>query len=173
MKLMDLIVLQEDHFQLEEHDLGTVVAEIEPALVMMAKERRVTIVTDLEEGKLRLEKDLIKILIFNLVDNALKASAEQQSITIRTYWRDNRCILEVMDQGIGIAEEHRDKIFEPFYMADKSRTRNSNGAGLGLAICQSVAGIHHAVIEVNSLENKGTTIRVIFERTNPEGGMNP
>ncbi|MBV6714123.1 sensor histidine kinase [Paenibacillus chitinolyticus] len=173
MKLMDLIVLQEDHFQLEEHDLGTVVAEIEPALVMMAKERRVTIVTDLEEGKLRLEKDLIKVLIFNLVDNALKASAEQQSITIRTYWRDNRCILEVMDQGIGIAEEHRDKIFEPFYMADKSRTRNSNGAGLGLAICQSVAGIHHAVIEVSSLENKGTTIRVIFERTNPEGGMNP
>ncbi|MEC0244585.1 HAMP domain-containing sensor histidine kinase [Paenibacillus chitinolyticus] len=173
LKLMDLIVLQEDHFHLEEHDLGTVVAEIVPALVMMAKEHRVTIVTDLEEGRLRLEKDLIKILIFNLVDNALKASAEQQSITIRTYWRDRRCILEVMDQGIGIAEEHRDKIFEPFYMADKARTRSSNGAGLGLAICQSVAVIHHAVIEVSSLENEGTTIGVVFERTNPEGGMNP
>ncbi|MCD9025315.1 sensor histidine kinase [Cohnella silvisoli] len=171
-KLMDLILLQEDHFQMEEYDLRAIIAEIEPALKMMTKKKQVAIVTDLEEGRLQLEKDLIKILIFNLVDNALKASVEQQSITLRTYWRDGRYILEVIDQGIGIAEEHRDKIFEPFYMADKARTRNSNGAGLGLSICQSVASMHQAVIEVSSKEDQGTTFRVIFAQVIPKGGMN-
>ncbi|GGH30895.1 sensor histidine kinase [Paenibacillus segetis] len=171
-KLMDLIMLQEDHFQMEEHDMGAVIAEIEPALEMMAKEKQVLIITDCEEGKLQLDKDLIKILIFNLVDNALKASAEQQSIMLRTYWRDGRYILEVIDQGIGISKEHGDKIFEPFYMADKARTRSYNGAGLGLSICQSVASIHNAVIEVGSKENQGTTIGVIFDQIGPKGGMN-
>ncbi|AJS59788.1 sensor histidine kinase [Paenibacillus sp. IHBB 10380] len=173
IKLMDLILLQENHFQMEEHDLGAIIAEIEPALKMKAKEKRIVIVTDYEEGRLLLEKDLTKVLIFNLVDNALKASAEQQSITICTYWRDSRYTLEVIDQGIGIAKEHRDKIFEPFYMADKARTKINNGAGLGLSICQSVASIHHAVIEVTSKENQGTTIRVIFDQIGPKGGLNP
>ncbi|MEC0093937.1 sensor histidine kinase [Paenibacillus macquariensis] len=173
LKLMDLILLQENHFQMEEHDLGAIIAEIEPALKMKAKEKRIVIVTDCEEGRLLLEKDLIKVLIFNLVDNALKASAEQQSITICTYWRDSRYTLEVIDQGIGIAKEHRDKIFEPFYMADKARTKINNGAGLGLSICQSVASIHHAVIEVTSKENQGTTIGVIFDQIGPKGGLNP
>ncbi|MCR8642932.1 HAMP domain-containing histidine kinase [Paenibacillus sp. N1-5-1-14] len=173
LKLMELISLQEDHFQMEQYDLRAVIAEIKPALEMMAKEKQVLIVTDCEEGMLQLEVDLIKILIFNLVDNALKASAEQQSIMLRTYWRDSRYILEVIDQGIGIGKEHRDKIFEPFYMADKARTRSYNGAGLGLSICQSVASIHNAVIEVSSKENQGTTIGVIFDQTGPKGGMNP
>ncbi|BBI34108.1 sensor histidine kinase [Cohnella abietis] len=161
-KLMDLILLQGQHFQMREHDLEAIIAEIKPTLEMKAKEKQVAIVTDCVEGKLLLEKDLIKTMIFNLVDNALKASSEQQSITIRTSWHDNHYLLEVIDEGIGIAKEHQDKIFEPFYMADKARTKVNNGAGLGLSICQSVASLHHAVIEVASEENKGTTIRVLF-----------
>lgn len=170
LKLMDLILLKEDQFQMEEHELGAVIAEIVPALELKAKEKAVTIVTDCEKGKLLLDKDLIKILIFNLVDNALKASAEGQSVTLRAHWNGGPCVLEVIDQGIGIAEEHRDKIFEPFYMADKARTRSSNGAGLGLAICQSVAAVHRAAIEVVSEEYRGTTVRVMFDPSGPKGG---
>lgn len=173
VKLMDLIFLQEDHFQMEPGDLAAVIAEMKPALEMMAREKRVTIITDCEEGNLPLEKDMIKMMIFNLVDNALKASVEGQSISLRTYWHDNNYVLEVIDQGIGIASEHQDKIFEPFYMADKARTRGSNGAGLGLAICQSVASMHHAVIKVTSGENVGTTIAVEFAPVDSKGGMHP
>ncbi|MCR8844453.1 HAMP domain-containing histidine kinase [Paenibacillus sp. SC116] len=169
LKLMNLIVLQEDEFEMELHDVGTVIAEIKPALVMMAKEKQVTIVTECEPGELRMEKDLIKVLIFNLVDNALKASEEQQTITLRIVWRDGHCMLEVIDQGIGISKEHRDKIFEPFYMVDKSRTRNGKGAGLGLAICKNVARVHNAVIRVISNENQGTKVEVVFALTHLKG----
>lgn len=171
LKLMNLILLQDGHFQMEMHDMGTIIAEIKPALDMMAKEKQVAIVTECEPGELRLEKDLIKVLIFNLVDNALKASSGQQTVTLRITWRGGHCILEVMDQGIGIAKEHQDKIFEPFYMADKSRTKSSHGAGLGLAICQSVAALHHAAIRVISTENQGTTVKVEFAPYDAEGDM--
>ncbi|OPA73003.1 two-component sensor histidine kinase [Paenibacillus selenitireducens] len=170
-KLMDLISLQEGRGQMEEQDLGSIIGEMKPALEMMAKEKQIDIVLDCDEGgRLLLDKDLIKVLIFNLVDNALKASALQQSITIRLFSQNDQYVLEVMDQGMGISEAHRDKIFEPFYMADKARTRDNQGAGLGLSICQRVARMHHAVIEVASEENEGTTIRVIFEPVYPKGG---
>lgn len=171
LKLMNLIMLQGDNFEMELHDLGAVIAEIKPALDMMAKEKQVTIVTECESGELILEKDLIKVLIFNLVDNALKASDEQQTITLRITWHGGHCMLEVMDQGIGIAKEHQDKIFEPFYMVDKSRTRNGKGAGLGLAICQNVASVHNAVIRITSNEDQGTKVEVVFARTHPRGGI--
>jgi len=170
-KLMDLISLQEGRGQMVEQDLGSIIVEMKPALEMMAKEKQIDIVLDcVEGGRLLLDKDLIKVLIFNLVDNALKASVLQQSITIRLFNQNNKYVLEVVDQGIGISETHRDNIFEPFYMADKARSRGNHGAGLGLSICQTVARMHGAAIEVASEENEGTTIRVIFEPIHPKGG---
>lgn len=170
-KLMDLIMLQGDQFQMKTIDLGALITEIKPTLDIMGKEKQVTFVTECESGELQLETDLIKVLIFNLVDNALKASAGQQVITLRSYWQADKYILQVIDQGIGIAKEHQDKIFEPFYMADKARTRSSNGAGLGLAICQSVAGIHNAIIQITSHEKQGTTVEVIFPSIQSKGGI--
>jgi len=160
-KLRDLLTLQENHFQMEVCDLGDVIAEMMPALEMLVKEKQITIQTTCEPGSIRLEKDLIKVLIFNLVDNAYKASSEQGEIHLGTSMRGSNFVLSVTDYGIGIADEHKDKIFEPFYMADKART-SSNGTGLGLAICQSVAQLHDAVMEVSSQEHVGTTVKVVF-----------
>lgn len=171
LKLMNLILLQEDDFQMEVHDLGAIFAELKPTLSVMASEKHVGMIVECEPCELLVEKDLIKVLISNLVDNALKASAPQQTIILRALWRGNQYILQVQDEGIGIAKEHQDKIFEPFYMADKSRTRSSNGAGLGLAICQSIAGVHHAAIHIASNENQGTIVEVVFTPGHPKGGI--
>ncbi|MEK0314688.1 sensor histidine kinase [Cohnella sp. 56] len=162
LKLMDLILLQKEQFQMELQHFGEIMAEIKPSLELMAKEKNVAIVLDCEQGELPLERDLIKVLMFNLVDNALKASAPAQTIAVHSYWRGGNYMVAVIDQGIGIGEADQDKIFEPFFMADKSRTRSSNGAGLGLAICQNVADIHGAVIRVNSVVRQGTTVEVVF-----------
>ncbi|UVI28571.1 sensor histidine kinase [Paenibacillus spongiae] len=161
-KLMDLIVLHEDQFVMKRENLTGIILEIEPSLAMKAREKQIQIRLECEDCYLMLERDLVKILIFNLVDNAVKASPSHGSITIRTYVHEGTCRLEVIDQGTGIPKEHLDKIFEPFYMADKARTRSSNGAGLGLSICQSIAGIHHAAIEVESEAGLGTAMTVVF-----------
>jgi len=173
LKLMDLILLQEDRFEMVPHELGAIVAEIRPALEIMAKEKGICIVTDCEEGSLLVDPDLIKVLIFNLVDNAIKASTENQTVELHTFWRGSHYIVQIADQGIGIAEEHRDKIFEPFYMADKARTRSSNGAGLGLSICQSVARLHHADIYIAGNEKQGTIVEVDFDSFQSKGGEHP
>ncbi|GIP17627.1 two-component sensor histidine kinase [Paenibacillus montaniterrae] len=163
LKMMDLILIREDHFELSMENLKAVLDEAEPVLTMKAKERQIQIAIDANDCWMEMDKDLMKMLIYNLVDNAIKASAEQDTITIKVYGEEQRCVLVVADQGIGIAPEHLDKIFEPFYVSDKARSRRYNGVGLGLSICQSVARMHHGTFEVASEENVGTTIKVIFE----------
>lgn len=163
LKMMDLILIREDHFELSMENLKAVLDEAEPVLTMKAKERQIQIAIDANDCWMEMDKDLMKMLIYNLVDNAIKASAEQDTITIKVYGEEQRCVLVVADQGIGIAPEHLDKIFEPFYVSDKARSRRYNGVGLGLSICQSVARMHHGTFEVASEEKVGTTIKVIFE----------
>ncbi|REK75009.1 sensor histidine kinase [Paenibacillus paeoniae] len=161
-KLMDLILLKDHQFQMKKGNLKDVVTELEPSLKQIVASKGIQLEMDCQDCRLPLEKDLIKIVIFNLIDNAVKASSEEGKVMIRTLDQRGSCILEVADEGSGISQEHIDKIFEPFYMADKARTRNNNGAGLGLSICRSIADIHHAEIEVDSEVGVGTTIRIVF-----------
>ncbi|RJX39801.1 sensor histidine kinase [Paenibacillus pinisoli] len=172
-KLMDLILLKDHQFQMKPDNMMDIVMELEPSLKHIVAPKGIRLVLECEDSRLPLEKDLIKIVIFNLVDNAVKASKEGGMVVIRTLERGGSCVLEIADEGSGISAEHLDKIFEPFYMADKARTRNNNGAGLGLSICRSIADIHHAEIEVDSELQAGTTIRVVFPQTQEEGGVNP
>jgi len=162
-KLKELILLKKDQLKLELLDFRELVMEIKSELELIAKDKNVKIVLNCNRGELLVERDLIKILIFNLVDNALKASLPNQTITLQTYWQEERYHLVVIDQGIGIREEDKDKIFEPFFMVDKARTRDRNGSGLGLAICKNVAEIHGALIRVKSIVEQGTSVEVIFE----------
>lgn len=171
LKMMDLIMVrEEERVQLKRENLQSVIAEMDAALAIKAKEKTIRLVYDCEACWFPMEKDLMKILVFNLADNAMKASSEHGTVTIRTYADRHRRVLQVEDQGIGIAPEHLDKIFEPFYVSDKARTRSYNGAGLGLSICQSVARIHHGTFEVASEVQKGTTVTVTFEAGEQSGG---
>lgn len=161
-KLMDLILLRDDHFEMVTGNLKEVIDEITPSLKIKALPKGIEIMTECESCTLMLETDLIKLLLTNLVDNAIQASPEHSAIKIRAFNKQEKIYLEVIDQGTGIPVEHLGNIFEPFYMVDKARTRKHNGAGLGLSICQSVASLHRAIIEAQSEAEKGSTLRVIF-----------
>ncbi|SFE18115.1 Signal transduction histidine kinase [Paenibacillus catalpae] len=163
LKLMDLIMLEGSEFPLKELDFCSILAEIMPVLEMKASEKQMTINMHCENARLRLEKDLIKALIFNFVDNSIKASSENQNITIRAFRQGVNYVLEIEDEGVGIESEHLDRIFEPFYMTDKARSRNNNGAGLGLSICKSIASLHNAAIGVRSEPDRGTTFIITFK----------
>jgi two-component system phosphate regulon sensor histidine kinase PhoR len=98
-------------------------------------------------------------LITNLIDNALKYT-EKGEISISVEIRDNLAVISVKDSGIGIPNEHLSRIFERFYVVDKSRSRNMGGTGLGLAIAKHIATLHGGKIEVESTPYMGSSFTV-------------
>ncbi|WP_138419124.1 cell wall metabolism sensor histidine kinase WalK [Aquibacillus sediminis] len=104
------------------------------------------------------DKDKLTQVIDNIISNAIKYSPEGGKITIRVMKEQNHLKVMISDQGLGIAREKLDKIFERFYRADKARSRNLGGTGLGLAIAKEIIEAHHGQIWAESKEGKGTTI---------------
>lgn len=98
-------------------------------------------------------------LILNLVDNAIRYT-EKGGVTVRLENKDNGVLLSVSDTGIGIPEEHLPRIFERFYVVDKSRSRKTGGTGLGLSIVKHIVLAHQGKIEVRSAPGFGTTFSV-------------
>ena len=91
-----------------------------------------------------------------LLDNAIKYTKEGENIKVKTYCKDGKCTIEVIDEGIGINDEQKKHIFERFYRADKARTRETGGTGLGLSIAQTIVKAHGGTIKVYNNEPKGT-----------------
>ena len=115
----------------------------------------------------------LRSLLSNLVENAIKysypdAGAAPPRVIVATAIRDDRVEIEVIDEGIGIAEGHQDRIFERFYRVDRARSRETGGTGLGLSIARHIARNHRGDITVTSTEGEGSMFRVILPLwTNP------
>jgi two-component system phosphate regulon sensor histidine kinase PhoR len=103
-------------------------------------------------------------MVYNLCDNAINYNKVNGSVTVKLQNESGKTILSVADTGIGIAPEHRDRIFERFYRVDKSHSKDTGGTGLGLAIVKHVTILHNAEIALESQEGKGTTITVSFKK---------
>ena len=116
-----------------------------------------------EPGEIKVEPDLFKTLMINLVDNARKASKKNDVIELFGKAEDGGYALYVRDHGRGMKKEELSKITEPFYMIDKSRSRAQNGAGLGLALCQRIAELHGTQLQYESEIGKGTTVRIFLK----------
>jgi two-component system, OmpR family, phosphate regulon sensor histidine kinase PhoR len=105
------------------------------------------------------DKEKIRQVLTNLIDNAIKYSNTGATIEASIYKTDGQKVLvEISDDGIGIAEEHLPRLFERFYRTDAARTRKEGGSGLGLAICKHIVEAHGNSIHVRSKLNVGTTI---------------
>ena len=105
---------------------------------------------------------LLQSIIYNLCDNAIKYNHKGGSVDIRVEDNDRSVILTVSDIGIGIPEEHRERIFERFYRVDKSRSKELGGTGLGLSIVKHAAKLHNAEIGLDSNPGGGTVVTVTF-----------
>ena len=102
----------------------------------------------------------LKQVIVNLVDNAIKYTPDGGRILVRLAAQDGHAVLTVADTGIGIPAKSLSFVFDRFYRADKARSRESGGTGLGLAIVKAICGAHSGTLSIESVENKGTTLRV-------------
>ena len=110
------------------------------------------------------DKEKIARVLINLVENAIKYGNYGGSIIASVYNTDDRHVLiEISDDGIGIAEEHLSRIFERFYRTDPGRSRNVGGTGLGLSICKHIIEAHGQTIHVRSKTDVGTTIGFTLE----------
>jgi heavy metal sensor kinase len=111
----------------------------------------------------------LKQVVVNLLDNAIKYTPDGGRIVIAVTALQHKAVLSVADTGIGIAPEALPHVFERFYRADKARTREQGGAGLGLAIVRSICQAHSGSIDIESMENSGTICRVALPLAEAQG----
>ena len=124
-------------------------------------DKGVALIMRCDADTLPMNADLMQSLLINLVDNAAKAydaDAQNKTVTLSCYGN----VLEVKDYGRGIPKESMERIFEPFYMVDKSRSKKAGGSGLGLALVKQIADVHGARLEVESTLGSGTAVRMVF-----------
>ena len=163
LKLMDIIVAGKQGFETRRFEVGYFIRSIAAVTVPSLSNDGMTLDMRWEPGEISVEPDLFKTLMINLVDNARKASRRNDTIELFGKAEEGGYALYVRDHGSGMAKEELQKITEPFYMIDKSRSRAQNGAGLGLALCQRIAELHGTKLEYDSELGKGTTVRIFLK----------
>ena len=165
LKLMDLIVLNKQDFTLTEMRADEVVQDMAATVLPLMEKRSISFTVSAQPAYIRIELDLFKTLLLNLIDNAVKADSTHIKLDGRI--EGNRYILSIADDGCGIPKDKLDRITEAFYMVDKSRSRNQHGAGLGLAIASRIAKLHGTKLEYQSEVGIGTIVAISLRM---EGG---
>ena len=152
--------------QLEEADLCDVVAVALEVCGPKAEAKHI-VLTEACPGSLlaRVSPPLLEQAVVNLIDNAVKYSAEGSTVEVDLAQTDDEIVVGVTDQGQGVAREHLPRLFERFYRVDKARSRDLGGTGLGLAIVKHIAQIHGGRVSVDSVMGRGSTFRIHLPRT--------
>ena len=160
--LLDLTFYREKNFELLPQPVLPICREVQEIITVRAAERNITIEVQGDDFVLPLDSDLMKSLLLNLVDNALKASNDNSRIIIGTVLNEDAKVLYVQDFGRGMEAKELEKIKEPFYRVDKARSRKDGGVGLGVAICNQIAHTLQGRLDYESEPNKGTTAKIYF-----------
>lgn len=159
-KLLELLLLKKDKITMKRVWLGSYLSEIERALAPNMRNKNIRLVCKAEQKRVILETDLVKSLLYNLVDNASKAMDDGGIIAVRATAITDGCQFQVADNGRGMEPEELTKITEAFYRVDKARSRSQGGAGLGLALCKQIVELHNGNIHFASEPGKGTRVTV-------------
>ncbi len=126
-----------------------------------ADEKRITIeLACLDDLEARMNPPLLEQAVMNLIDNAVKYSPEGSRVRVEARRHEEEVVIAVRDEGCGIAAEHLPRIFERFYVVDKSRSRKLGGTGLGLAIVKHIAQVHGGRVDVESTPAQGSTFTI-------------
>ena len=153
---------KDPELQFTEVDLYETASECMEVLSVSANQRNVTIELEGKSIFVRGNKDMIKELVENLGQNAIRYNNPGGKVKISVGTIDGQATLTVKDNGIGIPASEQHRIFERFYRVDKSRSKATGGTGLGLAIVKHIVEIHDAKINLDSAPGVGTTISVLF-----------
>lgn len=162
IKLSELDEDNKSSIGFEKVDLYDIASECIESLSIAAEKGNINMKLTGSHCIINANYGMMEELMFNLCDNAIRYNKKGGSVLVNIQNTDNNIILSVKDTGIGIPEEHKERIFERFYRVDKSRSKETGGTGLGLAIVKHISQQHHAKIELKSQEGIGTEISIIF-----------
>lgn len=142
-------------------NLGTLVTAVCTKLSALAEAQGVTLRADLPEQAVVTGDPLaLESALTNLVENAVRHSPPEETVRVRVEVQPAEVLIEVIDEGVGIAPEHLPRLFERFYRVDKARSRQLGGAGLGLAIVKMLVEAHGGRVEVRSTVGSGSTFSI-------------
>ena len=144
--------------------LDAIVEEVLADLEPLAVEKNIKLIGKCEDATMIGSDILIYRLVYNLVENAIKYNHPLGQVTVTAYQRNKHVYLSVEDTGSGIPKELRERVFEPFFRVDKSRSRELGGVGLGLALVREIVRVHDGSICIKSGKTGGTIFEVTFEQ---------
>jgi len=142
--------------------LDAIVEEVLADLEPLAVEKNIKLIGKCEDATMIGSDILIYRLVYNLVENAIKYNHPLGQVTVTVYQRNKNVYLSVEDTGSGIPKELRERVFEPFFRVDKSRSRELGGVGLGLALVREIVRVHDGSICIKSGKTGGTIFEVTF-----------
>lgn len=142
--------------------LDAIVEEVLADLEPLAQEKNIKLIGKCEDATMIGSDILIYRLVYNLVENAIKYNHPLGQVTVTAYQRNKHVYLSVEDTGSGIPKELRERVFEPFFRVDKSRSRELGGVGLGLALVREIVRVHDGSICIKSGKTGGTIFEVTF-----------
>lgn len=142
--------------------LDAIVEEVLADLEPLAVEKNIKLIEKCEDATMIGSDILIYRLVYNLVENAIKYNHPLGQVTVTAYQRNKHVYLSVEDTGSGIPKELRERVFEPFFRVDKSRSRELGGVGLGLAFVREIVRVHDGSICIKSGKTGGTIFEVTF-----------
>lgn len=169
-KLLELTTLGSSGILLHPASLRTVADEVEVSLHPVMLQSSLELRCNCPDVWIDMDRELFKSLLYNLLDNARKASPKGALLELTAQADGGRATVLVRDHGGGIPPEEIDRICQPFYMVDKSRSRKAGGAGLGLALCREIVAVHRGRMEIQSVLGQGTLITLIFPLSRMKGG---
>lgn len=158
LDMSELQTLGRDDKIILEAIVEEVLADLEP----LAVEKNIKLIGKCEDSTMIGSDILIYRLVYNLVENAIKYNHPLGQVTVTAYQRNKHVYLSVEDTGSGIPKELRERVFEPFFRVDKSRSRELGGVGLGLAFVREIVRVHDGNICIKSGKTGGTIFEVTF-----------
>lgn len=156
--LLDLFALEREAPRFRRVAVSQLMTDVSRSCAWILREKQLRLEVNAEEAQVSMVPELMQTLLYNLIDNARKASEPRSVIRLTGAVTDMGYSFSVRDFGRGIPAEELSRIIEPFYMVDKSRARAEGGAGLGLALCNRIARLHGSQLRFFSELGKGTEV---------------
>lgn len=161
-KLLELVSMEQTCFVVRPVNTKELEENVRITMRPVFEQKKIRAKVTLEKGTIYGDRDLLLSVLYNLLDNAIKAVAEDGFILLKGSCVEGGYEIKVVDNGRGIPAQDIHRITEAFYMVDKSRSRKEGGAGIGMALCQKIIQLHKGSLKINSKVEEGTVMQLWF-----------